>query len=87
MFVTTTCGTIFVATADSDITATQLPFVSDGGGNVAQPEAADIAADAIIIVIRMNQPSYRSSSSSTSAPLLKTPACDFLSRFFADSFC
>ena len=86
MFVTTTCGTIFVATADSDITATQLPFVSDGGGNVAQPEAADIAADAIIIVIRMNQPSYRSSSS-TSAPLLNTPACDCLSRFCAAFFC
>ena len=73
MFVTTTCGDIFVATVDSDTTATQLPFVSDGGGNAAQPEAADIAANAIIIVIRMNQPSYRSSSS-TSAPLLNTPA-------------
>ena len=86
MFVPPTCGDIFVATVDSDATATQLQLVSDGGGNAAQPEAADIAADAIIIAIRMNQPSYRSSSSA-SAPLLNTPACDCLSRFCAAFFC
>ena len=77
---------MLVAIADSNTSAAQLPFVSDGGGNVAQPEAADIAADAIIITIRINPPSYRSSSSA-SAPLLKTPACDCLARFLADSFC